>query len=92
MGMIFEKPSLRTHVSFETGMAQLGGHAVYLGPQNIGALDGSRELVRDIASVLTRMCDIVTARVFERDVRPLDLLQRCCSLAVFAPVIIVALL
>jgi ornithine carbamoyltransferase len=69
MGMIFEKPSLRTHVSFETGMAQLGGQAVYLGPQNIGALDGSRELVRDIASVLTRMCDIVTARVFERDVR-----------------------
>lgn len=66
--MIFEKPSLRTHVSFDTGMAQLGGHAVYLGPQNIGALDGSRESVKDISSVLTRMCDVVTARVFERDV------------------------
>lgn len=68
MGMIFEKPSLRTHTSFETGMAQMGGHAVYLGPQQIGALDGSREPVKDISSVLTRMCDIVTARVFERDV------------------------
>jgi len=68
MGMIFEKPSLRTHVSFETGMAQLGGHAVYLGPAQIGSLDGTREPVRDIANVLTRMCDVVTARVFERDV------------------------
>eukprot|EP00035_Acanthoeca_spectabilis_P036534 m.40139 g.40139 ORF g.40139 m.40139 type:complete len:314 (+) comp8044_c0_seq2:1518-2459(+) len=68
MGMIFEKPSLRTHTSFEAGMAQMGGHSIYLGPQQIGALDGSREPVKDISSVLTRMCDIVTARVFERDV------------------------
>lgn len=66
--MIFEKPSLRTHTSFEAGMAQMGGHSIYLGPQQIGALDGSREPVKDISSVLTRMCDIVTARVFERDV------------------------
>jgi len=66
MGMIFEKPSLRTHVSFETGMSQLGGHATYLGPQNIGSLDGTREPVKDISNVLTRMCDIVIGRVFEQ--------------------------
>jgi len=67
MGMIFEKPSLRTHCSFETGMFHLGGHSVYFGPQQIGALDGSREPVRDISNVMTRMCDVLIARVFERD-------------------------
>eukprot|EP00040_Diaphanoeca_grandis_P005157 m.31587 g.31587 ORF g.31587 m.31587 type:complete len:314 (-) comp16488_c0_seq1:53-994(-) len=67
MGMIFEKPSLRTHLSFESGMYQLGGHATYFGPAQIGPLDGSREPVKDISNVMTRMCDIVVARVFERD-------------------------
>eukprot|EP00039_Didymoeca_costata_P019156 m.336450 g.336450 ORF g.336450 m.336450 type:complete len:345 (+) comp17855_c0_seq1:90-1124(+) len=67
MGMIFEKPSLRTHVSFETVMSHLGGTAIYLGPQQIGSLDGSREPVKDISNVLTRMCDIVVARVFKQE-------------------------
>eukprot|EP00041_Stephanoeca_diplocostata_P006056 m.74091 g.74091 ORF g.74091 m.74091 type:complete len:320 (+) comp16146_c0_seq1:142-1101(+) len=66
MGMIFEKPSLRTHTSFETGMSQMGGHATYLGPSQIGDLTGTREPVKDISNVLTRMCDIVIARVFKK--------------------------
>ena len=48
--MIFTKPSLRTRVSFETGFHLLGGHAIYLGPEDIGL--GGREETRDIARVL----------------------------------------
>ncbi|MGW8181798.1 MAG: ornithine carbamoyltransferase, partial [bacterium] len=47
MAMIFQKPSLRTRVSFETGMYRLGGSAIYLGPSEIGL--GKRESVTDIA-------------------------------------------
>jgi ornithine carbamoyltransferase len=65
LGMIFEKPSTRTRVSFETGMTQLGGHAVFLGPDDIG-LHG-REPVRDIARALGRYVDVVMARVFDHD-------------------------
>ena len=50
MAMIFQKPSLRTRVSFETGMFQLGGSALYLGPSDIGLR--ARESVEDIAKVL----------------------------------------
>ena len=61
MAMIFEKPSLRTHVSFETGMTQLGGHAIYLGPDNIGDLgSGSREPIKDVSRVLSSMVDITS--------------------------------
>jgi len=62
LAMIFEKPSLRTRVSFETAMTHLGGHALYLTKADIGL--GSREDVRDIARVLGGMCDGVMARTF----------------------------
>jgi ornithine carbamoyltransferase len=62
MAMIFEKPSLRTRVTFEVGMAHLGGSAVYLAAQEIGM--GKRESVPDIARNLSRWVDVIAARVF----------------------------
>jgi len=66
MAMVFQKPSLRTRVSFETGMFQLGGGAIYLGPSEIGM--GQRESVGDIARVLSRQVDIIMARVFGHEI------------------------
>ena len=62
MALIFEKPSLRTRVTFEVGMVQLGGAAVYLSAQEIGL--GVRESVPDIARNLSRWVDIITARTY----------------------------
>lgn len=62
LAMIFEKPSLRTRVTFETGMNQLGGHAIYLGPADI--LLGQRESVPDIGKNLSLWVDAVMARTF----------------------------
>ncbi|KAL9394981.1 hypothetical protein Peur_014266 [Populus x canadensis] len=62
MAMIFAKPSMRTRVSFETGFFLLGGHAIYLGPDDIQM--GKREETRDVARVLSRYNDIIMARVF----------------------------
>src|SRR5919109_3966844 len=66
MALVFEKPSLRTRVSFEIGMAQLGGYVVFLGPAEIGL--GSRETPADCARNLARWVDIVTVRTFSQKV------------------------
>ena len=63
LAMIFAKPSARTRVSFETGFFRLGGHALYLGPNDIGI--GKREAVKDIGRVLSRYNDMIMARLFE---------------------------
>ncbi|MBN2423845.1 MAG: ornithine carbamoyltransferase [Calditrichaceae bacterium] len=62
MSMIFAKPSARTRISFETGMYQLGGYALYLSPADIGI--GAREAIKDIAQVISRYNDIIMARLF----------------------------
>ena len=62
LAMIFEKPSLRTRVTFEAGMDQLGGYAIYLSPQDIGL--GTREPVPDVAKNLSRWVDLIMARTF----------------------------
>lgn len=64
--MLFEKPSLRTHISFDIGIQKLGGHALYIGQQN-GQL-GERERVYDVAKNLACWSDAIVARVFEHQV------------------------
>lgn len=63
MALIFQKSSLRTRVSFEIGMHQLGGYAFYLSPEEIGL--GKREAVKDVAQVLAGYVDCIMARVFQ---------------------------
>lgn len=64
LAMLFEKPSLRTRVSFEAGMFQLGGHAINLEAAGVGRL-GQRESISDLGRNLSRWCQIVQGRVFE---------------------------
>jgi len=70
LALMFEKPSLRTRVSFETAMRQLGGHAIYLSPDEVGL--GKRESVSDVAQVLSRYVDAIAARTFSH--QTLDIL------------------
>jgi len=65
LAMVFEKSSTRTRVSFETGMAQLGGHALFLSPKDTQI--GRGEPVEDSARVLSRMVDAIMLRTFEHD-------------------------
>lgn len=65
LAMIFEKPSLRTRISFEIGMTQLGGHAIYLGPSDIQL--GKRESAADVGRVTGSMADVIMARTFSHD-------------------------
>jgi ornithine carbamoyltransferase len=65
LGMVFEKSSTRTRVSFEAGMAQFGGHAIFLSPRDTQL--GRGEPVEDTAKVLSRMVDIVMIRTFEHE-------------------------
>jgi len=65
LGMIFQKPSLRTRVSFDMAMLHLGGQALYLSPNEIGL--GQRESVADVSRVLSRYVDALMARVFAHD-------------------------
>jgi len=62
LALMFEKPSLRTRVSFEVAMQQLGGHIIYLSPGEVGL--GQRESVSDVARVLSRYVDAIAARTF----------------------------
>ena len=65
LAMIFQKPSARTRISFEVGMYQLGGHALYLAPTDISM--GKRESVADVGRVISRYCDGIMARLFGHD-------------------------
>jgi ornithine carbamoyltransferase len=60
LAMYFEHPSLRTYVTFEAGMTQLGGHAIFLTPEQIGI--GTRESASDVAMSLSRWVDVLVAR------------------------------
>src|SRR5512142_551526 len=65
LGMIFQKPSLRTRVSFDMAMRHLGGDALYLSPSEIGL--GQRESIADVARVLSGYVQGIMARVFEHE-------------------------
>lgn len=65
MVLLFEKPSLRTRVSFETAMRQLGGESLYMSPAEVGL--GERESVPDVARVLSRYADVIVARTFSHN-------------------------
>jgi len=78
LGMIFEKSSTRTRVSLETGMAQLGGHSIYLSPNDTQL--GRGEPPEDTARVLSQMVDIVSVRTFSHE--ELERFSEACTIPV----------
>jgi ornithine carbamoyltransferase len=78
LAMIFEKPSLRTRVTFEAGMFELGGHALYLAPADVRI--GDRETVADVARNLERMVSAILARTFRQET--VEELAACASVPV----------
>ena len=76
--LIFEKPSLRTRVSFEVGISQLGGHSIFLSQQDIGL--STRESVRDIAEVLSRYNNLIVARTMKQET--VEILAECAAIPV----------
>jgi ornithine carbamoyltransferase len=66
LALLFQKPSLRTRVSFDVAMHELGGDALYLGPDEVGV--GKRESIADVATVLSRYVHGVAARVFGHEI------------------------
>jgi len=65
LALLFEKPSLRTKVSFDMAMYQLGGHTIYMGDKEVGL--GKREPIADVARVLSRYVDVIAARTYSHD-------------------------
>jgi ornithine carbamoyltransferase len=78
LAMYFEKPSLRTHVTFEAGMTQLGGHALILLPDQVGI--GTRETPADVARNLSRWVDAILARTYSHSL--VEELARVASISV----------
>jgi ornithine carbamoyltransferase len=78
LALMFEKPSLRTRVSFEVAMRQLGGHCLYLSPDEVGL--GKRESVADVARVLSRYANAIAARTFSH--RTLEVLAENADIPV----------
>ncbi len=78
LALVFEKPSLRTRVSFEVAIRQLGGQAIYLSPAEVGL--GKRESVPDVARVLSRYVDTIIARTFSH--HTLEILAEYASVPV----------
>ncbi len=66
LALLFEKPSLRTRVSFQLAMRHLGGESIYLAPQEVGL--GEREAIKDVSRVLSRYVDIVAVRTFGQEI------------------------
>ncbi len=78
LALLFEKPSLRTRVSFEVAMRELGGQSLYLSPAEVGL--GGRESVPDVARVLSGYVDIVAVRTFSH--QTLEILAKCSRIPV----------
>ena len=78
LGMIFEKSSMRTRVSFEVAMTQMGGHAIYLTKHDINL--GERESIKDVSKVLSRFIDCIAIRTYEH--KTVTELADCSSIPV----------